>query len=87
MHGLSLHGCVEQVEVALDGGRHRYLVSLPERGTALDVGEEEGDGAGGKIGHDPTQYEQRVVVRFDCRMDEDRTEAARSTRRCSASRW
>jgi hypothetical protein len=30
-------------------------VSLPERGAALDVGEEKGDGAGGEIGHDPLQ--------------------------------
>ena len=34
-------------------GRHRLLVPLPERGAALDVGEEEGDGAGGEIGHGP----------------------------------
>ncbi len=31
------------------------LVPLPQRGAALDVGEEEGDGAGGEIGHDPLQ--------------------------------
>ena len=28
---------------------------LPARGTALDFSKEEGDGAGGEIGHDPLQ--------------------------------
>ena len=45
----------KQRQMALDGSRHRHPVPLPERGTALDVGEEEGDGAGGQIGHDPLQ--------------------------------
>jgi hypothetical protein len=30
-------------------------IPLPERGTAFDVGEEEGDSAGGEIGLDPFQ--------------------------------
>ena len=46
---------VEQGDVAGDGGRHRRAVPLPERGAALDVGEEEGDGAGGRSGMDPLQ--------------------------------
>src|SRR5829696_3805888 len=33
--------------------RHRHPVSLPERGAPLDVGKEEGDGTGGKLGHGP----------------------------------
>ena len=52
---VSLDGRPQEVEVALDRGRHRRPVPLPERGAALDVGEEEGDGAGGEIGHDPLQ--------------------------------
>jgi hypothetical protein len=42
---------IEQGEVPLNRHRHRLPIPLPERGTALDVGEEEGDGAGGEIGH------------------------------------
>jgi hypothetical protein len=30
-------------------------IPLPERGTALDVSKEEGDGTGREIGHDPLQ--------------------------------
>ena len=41
--------------MACDSRGHRHLVLLPERGAALDIGEEEGDGAGGEIGHDPLQ--------------------------------
>jgi hypothetical protein len=37
--------------MTLNRGCHRRPVALPERGAALDVGEEEGDGAAGKIGH------------------------------------
>ena len=36
-------GIVIQVQMPVDGSRHCRLVPLPERGTALDVGEEEGD--------------------------------------------
>jgi hypothetical protein len=46
---------------------------------ALNVREEEGDGVGREIGHDPTQYEQLVVALSDCRMDEDGSEAERRT--------
>jgi hypothetical protein len=53
--GLSLHGCVEQGEVALDCCPNRYGITLPVLGTALNVGEKEGDGAGREIGHDPFQ--------------------------------
>ena len=42
---------VEQGTVTFDRSRHRLAVSLPALGAALDVGEEEGDSAGGKIGH------------------------------------
>src|SRR5215212_5812192 len=41
--------------VVLDRRRHRRLVPLPERSTALDVGEEEGDGAAGEIRQGPLQ--------------------------------
>src|SRR3954468_14986593 len=34
---------------------HRRLILLPKRSTPLDIREEEGDGAAGKIGHDPLQ--------------------------------
>ena len=46
-----LDGGIEQDEVAVDSGRHRVTVLLPALGTAFDVREEEGDGAGGQIGH------------------------------------
>jgi hypothetical protein len=35
--------CAEQKEVAVHSDVHGRLVLLPERGAALDVGEEEGD--------------------------------------------
>ncbi len=44
----------QQAEVPLDGRSHRGVVLLLERCTAVDVGEEEGDGAGGEIGHRPS---------------------------------
>ena len=50
---MRLDGRIEQGHVALDGRGHRLPVPLPERGAALDVGKEEGDGAGGEIGHGP----------------------------------
>jgi hypothetical protein len=34
---------------------HRRAVPLPERRAPFDIGEQEGDGAAGKIGHDPLQ--------------------------------
>ena len=52
---MRLDSRIEQSDVALDGRGHRRPVPLPERGAALDVGEEEGDGTGGEIGHDPLQ--------------------------------
>ena len=45
---VGLDGRIEQGEVALDRGRHRRPIPLPERGAALDIGEEEGDGAAGE---------------------------------------
>jgi hypothetical protein len=41
----------QQLKVVLDRTCHCCPVALPERGTPLDVGEEEGDGAGGQVGH------------------------------------
>src|SRR5829696_5586015 len=41
--------------MAGDRSGHRLPVPLPEGGAAFDVGEEEGDGAAGKIGHEPLQ--------------------------------
>ena len=43
---------------------------LPALRAALDVGDEEGDGAGGKIGHEPLQmrcgsWSLRIVARVD----------------------
>jgi hypothetical protein len=46
---------IEQGNVTLDCSCHRLPVPLPERSAALDVGEEEGDGAAGEIGHDWTR--------------------------------
>ena len=46
-----LDGSAQEGQVAFDRRRHRRLVPLPQRGAPLDVGEEEGDGAGGEIGH------------------------------------
>jgi hypothetical protein len=41
---------IEYGNAALDGNRYSVAVPLPRGGAALDVGEEEGDGAGGRIG-------------------------------------
>ncbi len=60
--------CPQERVVALDRRRHRRLVLLPERGAALDVGEEEGDGAGGEIGHGASQNAPLDVNPADCRM-------------------
>jgi hypothetical protein len=49
---MGINRCVEESDMALDGDGHRSRVPLPERGTSLDIGEEERDGAAGKIGHD-----------------------------------
>ena len=43
---------VQEGQMTLDSCRHGHLVPLPECRAALDVGEEEGDGAGGQIRHD-----------------------------------
>jgi hypothetical protein len=48
-------GRVEHCEMALNGSSHRSPIPLPERSATFDVSKEEGDGAGGKIGHDPLQ--------------------------------
>ena len=42
---------VEKREVALDGGAHRRRVLLPTPGAPLDVREQKGDGAAGKVAH------------------------------------
>src|SRR3954463_10683352 len=52
---MSLDLSTQQREVAINSVRHRQSVSLPQRRAALDIGEEEGDGAGGEFGHDPFQ--------------------------------
>ena len=44
-------GLVEQGEVALHRAEHGRCVLLPTPGAPLDVGEQEGDGAAGKLGH------------------------------------
>ena len=64
---------VDQGEVARDRGRHRRPIPLPERGAPLDVGEEEGDGAAGEIGHGPLPFVRPVVVLADCRMSDGQT--------------
>jgi hypothetical protein len=51
--GVQMLDLLEQRLIEIDGYRHRHL--LPARGTPLDIREEEGDGAGGEIGHDPLQ--------------------------------
>ena len=58
---------VQDGQLPIDRGTHGGPVPLPERGAALDVGEEEGDGAGGEIGHGPLQYARLDVVLPDCR--------------------
>ena len=67
---VGLDGRAQQGEVALDRGRHRRPVPLPQRGAALDVGEEEGDGAGGKIGHGPSPRKRGGAVA--CRLSHER---------------
>jgi hypothetical protein len=52
---MSRDGSTEKGEVALNGGDHCLAVPFPERRAALDVGEEEGNGPGGEVGHDPLQ--------------------------------
>ena len=47
---------------------HRRLVLLPERRASFDIREEEGDGAGGKIGHGASQDARPGVNPADCRM-------------------
>ena len=47
---MDLDRCIEQRKMAGNGLGHGEPVPLPECGTALDVGEEEGDGTGGEIG-------------------------------------
>jgi hypothetical protein len=47
------YGGIEQLEMALDRGRHGLTIPLPEGSAALDVGEEEGDSSRRKIGHGP----------------------------------
>jgi hypothetical protein len=58
---------VKQDDLTLDSNGHRLAIPLPERGTPLDVSEEEGDGTGGEIGHDPIPYVRPAVVLADCR--------------------
>ena len=50
---MGLNRRIEQRNVALDRSRHRLAVPLPALGTPFDIGEEEGDGAKGKLDHRP----------------------------------
>ena len=50
---------VEQLEMAVYREAHRRLVLLPERRASLDIREEEGDGAGGEIGHGRSNHAGR----------------------------
>ena len=59
---------VEQLEMAVYREAHRRLVLLPERRASFDVREEEGDGAGRKIGHGASQDARLGVNPADCRM-------------------
>src|SRR5829696_2779830 len=68
---------VEQLEMAVYCETHRRLVLLPERSAALDIGEEEGDGATREIGHNPSQCMRSVVLLADCRTPLRCLEAAR----------
>lgn len=45
---------IQQRKLPLDGSPHRRPVPLPETGTAFDVGNEKGDGAGWQLGHWPS---------------------------------
>jgi hypothetical protein len=58
---------VKQDDGTLDGNGHRLAVPLSQLRRSLDVGEEEGDGAGGQIGHDPSQCIRSVELLADCR--------------------
>jgi hypothetical protein len=40
---------IEESQVPLDGGAHRYMVLFPEGRAALDIGEQEGDRAARKV--------------------------------------
>jgi hypothetical protein len=50
-----LRSCPYERQMACDRGCHRLSVPFAQRGAAIDVGEEEGDGAGREIGHYPLQ--------------------------------
>jgi hypothetical protein len=43
----------EEGEVPINGMSHRSAILFPAACTAFDIGEEEGDGATGKIDHRP----------------------------------
>ena len=53
---MSLDGGVEHGNMTLNSFRHDLTVPLPQGGAARDVSEEEGDGAGGEIGHIHPQF-------------------------------
>jgi hypothetical protein len=81
-----LGGRPQQGQMACDSGYHRHLVPLPQRATALDVGEEEGDGAGGEIGHEPFPNVRHGEISTDCRMAKGQTALEWLTISSSASR-
>jgi hypothetical protein len=59
------------------------MVMLPTAGRAFNVGEEEGDGAGGKIGHGASQDARLDMNPVECRMGVQGLRACFKT--CSAS--
>ena len=63
----------QEGEVAIDRRAHRRAVSLPQAGRALDIREEEGDGAARQLGHDRSlgrldRVRQRGIVAWDSGM-------------------
>jgi hypothetical protein len=45
----------EHGHMPVDGGSHGVAITLPERGAAFDIGEEEDDGTGGQLAHGAPQ--------------------------------
>ena len=63
----------------------RRLVLFSALRAALDVGEEEGNGTAGEIGHGPLPFVRPVVVLADCRMSDGQTTSEWLTIASSAS--
>ena len=58
--GVGLDGLAHQGVVALERSAHRVGVRVPTPCRALDVGEEEGDGAGGELAHGSDDAARKV---------------------------